>query len=96
MLTGKVVLAIFLIVDTVYVARIMRREVRALQRRMPRWHGPEPAFPESAAITAGADAGAMCKPFHERLDRWLDRRLAHHTPEDEPADPHNRPRRDAA
>jgi hypothetical protein len=96
MLTGKVVLVIFLLVDTVYIARIMRREIRALRRRVPRWHGSELAFPECAAITADADAVAMRKQFHEGLDRWLDRRLAHHTPEHESAAPHDHPRRDVA
>jgi hypothetical protein len=71
-LTGKVVLLIFLVIDTTYVARIVRREARALSRRMPRWHGPELVVPRSAAFAAGDDLRAVGKPFHEPLDRWFD------------------------
>ncbi len=85
-LTGKLVLLIFLMVDTAYVARIMRREARALRRRIPRWHGPELILPGCSAITAGADAPAIRKRFHDRLDRWLDEHQVHRAPGAGPSD----------
>jgi hypothetical protein len=95
-LTGKLVLVIFLLVDTAYVARIIRREARSLRRRMPRWRGPELAFPECAAIVAGADASTTRKRIHERLDRWLDERLARPGTDSKPPDSDHPHKRDAA
>jgi hypothetical protein len=92
-LTGKLVLVIFLIVDTAYVARMMRREVRALRRRMPRWHGPELVFSECAASAAGADPHATRSRLHELLDHWLDKHVSHRALGPKRSDlqpPHNR------
>jgi hypothetical protein len=76
-LTGKLVLVIFLIVDTAYVAQIMRREAHALRRRMPRWRGPGLAYTECAAITTSPDAHVMRGRFHALLERLLDAHRAH-------------------
>jgi hypothetical protein len=93
-LTGKLVLLIFLMVDTAYVARIMRREARTLRRRVPRWHGPELILPGCSAITAGAEAHVMRKRFHDRLDRWLDEQ-ARRAPDEELPDLRHPRKRDA-
>jgi hypothetical protein len=91
-LTEKLVLLTFLLVDTAYIVRILRREARALRRRMPRWHGPELFPPGCSAIIAGADAHAVRKRMHERLDQWLDL----HPADREPSDPHQFHKRHAA
>jgi hypothetical protein len=97
-LTEKLVLLTFLLVDTAYVVRILRREARALRRRMPRWHGPELFPPGCAAITAAADADAHAirERLHERLDRWLDEHQEHRALNEEPSDPQHLHKRDAA
>jgi hypothetical protein len=85
MMTGNMVLVIFLVVDVAYLARIVRREARAVRRSLPRWHGPELVFSMTAAPNLGNPPRALRAQFHARLDKWLDERLSRAPATAEPA-----------
>jgi hypothetical protein len=76
MTTPLMVLAIFLVVDTAFLARIVRRETRVVRRSLPRWHGPKLVFSMTAVPNLGNPPRALRAQFHARLDRWLDEQLA--------------------